>query len=237
MLAIYKKEIHSYFTTPLGYIFLAAALVISAIIFSLSTLLSSTADTSGYFQLMIYLMVFFLPILTMRAFSEERRAKTDQLLFTSPVSIFSLILGKFFAAFTMLAIYMSISAINLIPLYIHAGANTPNGAIIIGNMLAMAFVGMCFIAIGIFASSLTENSAASFLITAAILIVLLVINLLNTFIPFEWLRTVLSWLSIYARFINFTYGIFDIGAVIYYLSITFIFLFITERLFQVRRLG
>lgn len=237
MLAIFKKEIHSYFTTPLGYIFLAASLVISAIIFSLSTLLSGTADTSGYFQIMIYLMVFFLPILTMRAFSEEKRAKTDQLLFTSPVSIFSLVVGKFFAAFTMLAIYMGLSLVNLIPLYIHAGSMEPNGAIIIGNMLAMMFVGMCFIAVGIFASTLTENSAASFLITAAILVVLLVVNLLNSFIPFEWLRAVLSWLSIYARFVNFTYGIFDIGAVIYYLSITFIFLFISERLFQVRRIG
>ena len=137
----------------------------------------------------------------------------------------------------MLVIYMGSSLINLIPLYIHKGASAPNSAIIIGNMLAMLFVGMCFIAVGIFASSLTENSAASFLITAAILIVLLIINLLNAFIPFEWLRTVLAWLSIYARFINFTYGIFDIGAVIYYLSITFIFLFITERLFQVRRMG
>lgn len=237
MLAIYKKEMHSYFTTPLGYIFLAASLVISAIIFSLTTLFSGTANTSGYFQLMIYFMAFFLPILTMRAFSEERRSKTDQLLFTSPVSIFSLVLGKFFAAFTMLVIYMGSSLINLIPLYIHKGASAPNSAIIIGNMLAMLFVGMCFIAVGIFASSLTENSAASFLITTAILIVLLIINLLNAFIPFEWLRTVLAWLSIYARFINFTYGIFDIGAVIYYLSITFIFLFITERLFQVRRMG
>lgn len=237
MLAIFKKEIHSYFTTPLGYIFLASSLVISAIIFSLSTLLSGTADTSGYFQIMIYLMVFFLPILTMRAFSEEKRAKTDQLLFTSPVSIFSLVVGKFFAAFTMLAIYMGLSLFNLIPLYIHSGSMDPNGAIIIGNMLAMMFVGMCFIAVGIFASTLTENSAASFLITAAILVVLLVVNLLNSFIPFEWLRAVLSWLSIYARFVNFTYGIFDIGAVIYYLSITFIFLFISERLFQVRRIG
>ena len=241
MIAIYKKEMRTYITTPLGYVFLAVALFVSAFAFALTTYYSSdpTSNTTSYFTIMIFLMAIFLPILTMRSFSEERRTKTDQLLFTSPLSIFSLVLGKFLASLSMFLIYVVASLINLIPLYanVAASASQPNGALIVGNLMALILVGACFIAIGIFASTLTENSAVAMVITIGILIGLLFIYFINLLINVPVLETIFEWLSIYGRFSSFTYGVFDIASLIYYLSLTGLFLFLSERVFQVRRLG
>lgn len=241
MIAIYKKEMRTYFTTPLGYVFLAVALFVSAFAFALTTYYSSspTSNTTTYFTIMIFLMAIFLPILTMRSFSEERKTKTDQLLFTSPVSIPSLVLGKFLSAFSMFLIYVVASLINLIPLYANVAPNAsqPNGALIVGNLMALVLVGACFIAIGIFASTLTENSAVAMVITIGILIGLLFIYFINLLINVPVLETIFEWLSIYGRFSSFTYGVFDIASLIYYISLTGLFLFLSERVFQVRRLG
>lgn len=241
MFAIYKKEISSYFKTATGYIFLACALVISGFFFCMNTIMADkpTSDISSYFYIMVLLIVVLCPILTMRSFSEERKTKTEQLLLTSPVSIFSMVIGKFLSAFTMFLIFLGITTIYYIPLFatVANGANSPNGAMLLGNMLALILVGMCFIAIGIFVSALTENMPAAYIITVAILLFLLLINAFNAYIGIEWIRVVLDWLSIYGRFNAFTHGIFDISALIYYLSITGVFLFLCERVFQMRRLG
>ena len=97
MIAIYSKEMKQYFTTATGYIFLIVSLVSSSLVLSLTTIMQSepSSDTSNYFTIVLLLMMVLLPILTMRSFSDEKRTKTDQLLFTSPVRIFSLVFGKF----------------------------------------------------------------------------------------------------------------------------------------------
>ena len=246
MLAIFKKEMKLYFTTATGYIFLAVALVASGFILAINTFMLSepSSDTTGYFSFILIMMMVFLPILTMRSFSDEKRTKTDQLLFTSPVSIFSLVFGKFLSALCMFLIYIALSLFNFIPLfaYVADGANGPNVAMIIGNVFALVLVGMCFIAIGIFISSLTENMFASAVITVAVLFGLLITNGISSLSFLQGdgfayvLRVVIDWLSLFSRFDAFVYGYFDISALFYYISITGIFLFLTERLFQAKRL-
>ena len=246
MLAIFKKEMKLYFTTATGYIFLAVALVASGFILAINTFMLSepTSDTSGYFSFILIMMMVFLPILTMRSFSDEKRTKTDQLLFTSPVSVFSLVFGKFLSALCMFLIYIALSLFNFIPLfaYVADGAKGPNVAMIIGNIFALVLVGMCFIAIGIFISSLTENMFASAVITVAVLFGLLITNGISSLSFLQGdgfayvLRVVIDWLSMFSRFDAFVYGYFDISALFYYISITGIFLFLTERLFQAKRL-
>ncbi len=237
MLAIFKREMRSYFTTSIGYIFLASALVISAIIFSVSTVLSETADASVYFSGLIFVLMVFLPILTMKSFSEEKRTKTEQLLLTAPVSTTQMVLGKFFSSFAMLVIFLALSSIFFIPLrsYVAEGASGANAALVMGNLIALLLVGMCFIAIGLLVSSLTENQFAAIVITIVALLFLFLINLFNGFIEVYAIRVILDWLSIYARYNNFTYGIFDIGALIYYISLTGVFLFLTVRVFEARK--
>ena len=246
MIAVFKKEMRSYFTTVTGYVFLGVALLISGFVLSVTTFMSSepTSNTASYFSLVLIMSMVFLPILTMRSFSDEKRTKTDQLLFTSPVSVFSLVFGKFLSALCMFLIYLALSLFNFIPLFafVAEGAKGPNVAMIIGNFIALILVGMCFIAIGIFISSFTENMFASAVITVATLFGLLLINGISSlgFLQGNGLaavvRYVIDWISIFARFDAFVYGYFDIPSLIYYVSITFILLLLTERHFQARRL-
>lgn len=237
MLAIFKREMRSYFTTSIGYIFLASALGISAIIFSISTVFSETSDTAVYFSGLVLVLLLLLPVLTMRSFSEEKKTKTEQLLLTSPISTTQMVLGKFFSSLVMLIIFLSLTTVFIIPLtaYVAEDASGPNAALIFGNLFALLLLGMCFIAIGIFVSSLTENQFASIVVTVLILFLLFIINLFNSMIDVYAIRVVLDWLSVYARYDAFTYGIFDIGALIYYISVSAVFIFLTVRVFESRK--
>ena len=236
MLAIYKKEMRSYFTTSIGYIFLACALVIAAVLFSVTTVYSETSDMSVYFSSLIFVLMIFLPILTMKSFSDEKRTKTEQLLLTSPVSTTQMVLGKFLSSFTMLVIFLGLSMIFVLPIlaYIPEGSSF-NMSLVFGNVIALLLVGMSFIAIGIFVSSLTENQFAAIVISVVILLAMFVINLINSVISVYAIRVILDWFSIYSRYQAFTYGLFDIGALIYYLSVAGVFIFLTVRVFESRK--
>ena len=236
MLAIFKREMRSYFTTSVGYVFLVCTLLISAFIFWVTTFYSETCDTSVYFAGAIFVLMIFLPILTMKSFSEEKKTKTEQLLLTAPVSTTQMVLGKFFSSVSMLVIFLALSLTFLLPLsaFVIEGSAI-NVALVFGNTMALLLVGMCFIAIGILVSSMTENQFAAIVVTIVILLFLFVINLFSSMIDTYAIRVVLDWISIFSRYDYFTYGIFDIAALIYYISITAVILFLTVRVFESRK--
>lgn len=246
MLAIYKKELRSYFTNPLGFVFVGIFLAVSALLFSYTTFLSKTYDTSSYFLLMIFVLVLLLPLLTMRLFAEEKKLRTEQLLLTAPISLTGMVLGKFFAAFTMFFGCMLVSCINFIPLYVIAAAERGNlsyattyvgpvTAQIVGSMIAIILIGAVFIALGTLVSTLTENQLAAAIITMAAIFGLIFTSLISSFVPVVWIRTALNWISVLGRFTNLSNGVFDIAAVVYYLSLAFVFLFLTVRVYEKRR--
>lgn len=232
MFAIYKKELRNYFTTPLGYAFIAVFLAVSGFMFAVSTYQSQTSDVSGFFQIMIFGYIVIVPILTMRSFAEERRTKTEQLLLTSPVSITSMIMAKFLAAFTMFAGSVLVSCLYYLPLFKYGEPNVGKAA---GCLIAMLLIGMCFISVGIFVSTLTESPVTASIGTMGILLGFVGAAIFNNLIDTYFIRYILSWISIYSRYVNFTYGMFDIGATVYYLSITAIFLFLSVRIYERRR--
>ncbi len=232
MFAIYKKEMRTYFTTPLGYIFLAVFLAVSGFMFAISTMQSQTSDVSGYFQIMIFGYIVIVPLLTMRSFAEERRTRTEQLLMTSPVSIPAMVFAKFLAAFTMFAGTVLLSCVYYLPLF---GYGEPNVGKAVGCLIAMLLIGMCFISVGIFVSTLTESTVTASIGTMAILLVFAAAGIFNNLIDTYALRYVLNWISVYARYVNFTYGVFDVAAAVYYLSITTVFLFLSVRICERRR--
>lgn len=245
MLAIYKKEMRSYFINPIGYVFVGVFLAISALLFNFTTLLSKSYDTSTYFTLMIIAFVVLIPLLTMRLFSEERKMRTEQLLLTAPVTLTGMVMGKFLAAFSMFFGCMLVSCLNLIPLYVIAAAERGSGngvayvgpvtAEIVGSMIGIILIGAAFIAIGTFISSATENQLASAIITIAVILALVGIGLLSSFVDIYWIRVALSWISVIGRFSNFSMGIFDISAIVYFASLTFLFVFLTVRVYEKRR--
>ena len=240
MLAIFKREMRSYFTTATGYIFLAVSLALFGAALGATTLLQSSSDTSTYFIFKLVILIVILPILTMKIFSEEKKTKTEQLLLTAPVSIPKMVLGKYLAALCMFLIVVVVSMVNYIPLYQYAvkdSINTmpPSFTMIIGSTFAILLVGMSFIAIGMFVSALTENQFAAVVITLGVLVALLCVSIFNGYIGSPAIKAILDFFSIYSRFGNFTYGLFDFGALLYYVSIAGVFVFLTMRVFETRR--
>jgi len=155
MIPIYKKEIRAYFTQMMGYLFLAFLLLLIGLIFTTINLRFRDAnfqivlvDTSIFF-------LFLVPILTMRLFSEEARHKTDQLLFTSPLSVAQIVLGKFFAALSLLMIAVAITTI--FPLMLSRFAESMPVSRIVGAYIGWVLVGISCIAVGVFVSVLTDN--------------------------------------------------------------------------------
>lgn len=233
MLAIFKREMRGYFTGTMGYVFLVIFLAVAGIIFSFTTLFSMSADLTAYYAAMLIFSAVILPILTMKSFSEERKTRTEQLLLTSPVSIWSMVFGKFLASFSMFGgavVFTSLYSLVLIP---YAPFKL---GIMVGNVLALLFVGAVFISVGLFVSSLTENQLAAAVGTIAILLGFLGVGLIGMLLPTEyWLRYVFDSLSIFTRFSTFTNGYFDLASVVYYVSVTAVFLYLTVRVFDRRR--
>ncbi len=234
MTAIYKREMLSYFTSPIGYVFIAVFLALNSFIFSLFTLMAGDGSSVGtYFMIVMFIFIILVPLLTMKSFSEERKMRTEQLLLTSPISLMGMVFAKFLAAFTMFAGTFILGALMMFPtLYMYG---EPNTAGLISSTIGILLIGAAFIAIGLFVSSLTENQLVAAVGTMGILIFLLLVGLLTSYIDVYAVRVVIDWISIYSRFGNFSYGILDPATLVYYFSICFVFMFLTVRIYEKRR--
>jgi len=235
MLAVFKKEMRSYFTSAIGYVFLVLYLALGGAVFCYTTLFAMTADVTPFFTYMIIFSAVILPLLTMKLFSEERKIKTEQLLLTAPISIIGMVFGKFLAAYTMFAGCMIFNSLYFLILNHYAALKF---VILLGNLFAILLVGMVFISIGLFVSSITENQLASAVGTIAIILAFLLIGLISSLLPSSyWLRYVLDFISVFSRFQGFVNGYFDIASLVYYLSISAIFIYLTIRIYDRRRYG
>ena len=234
MLAIFKREFRSYFTGVVGYVFLVVFLAMAAAVFCFTTLFSMSSNVTSYFVVMLLFSAIVLPLLTMKSFSEERKLKTEQLVLTSPVSLTGMVIGKFLAAYAMFAmalVFTSLYFLLLIPYAI-----TFKAAVLFGNIIALLLVGAVFISIGLFVSSLTENQLSAAVGTIAIIFAFLVVGLLSSLIPASYdIRYVLDSLSIFSRFNAFTAGYFDWSAIIFYVTLGALFLYLTVRVYDRRR--
>ena len=232
--AIYRREMGAFFTSGVAYVFLTVFFLLSGIFFYNGVILSGTTETSNMFSSMFIIVLFLIPILTMKLMSEEKKNRTDQGLLTAPVGLWSIVLGKYFSALTLFIIAESV-------VFIYSVILGYLGNIIwttlLGNYFAMLFLGAAFIAIGIFVSSLTENQMAS---AVASMLVLFMLYLFDTFaanISNETLKNAVLSLSFYSRYIEFTQGVFNLSSVVFFLSTAFIFNFFTVRVLDKRRWG
>lgn len=233
MLAIFKREMRSYFTGVIGYAFLVIYLAVAGVLFAYTTLFSMSANVTNYFTFMLMFSAIILPILTMKSFSEERKTKTEQLVLTAPVSIPSMVIGKFLASYSMFAGATVFSALYFLILIPYAPLKV---ATLIGNVVALLLVGMVFITIGLFVSSLTENQLSAAVGTIAIILILLGVGMVSSLLPSAyWLRYVFDAISVFTRFQTFVNGYFDLASAVYYISVAAIFLYLTMRIYDRRR--
>ncbi len=233
MLAIFKREFNSYFTNPMGYVFLAIFYFFSGMYFSITLKYNST-DISIVFSYLFEVLMFIIPLLCMRLMSEEKRQKTDQLLLTSPVSITGLVVGKFLAAFAIYGIALAVTVVYAIILSFFAA---PEWAVVTGNIFGSLIMGAAMIAICLLISACTESQIIAAIGGLAAMLLLWMLENVAYLLPdsFAWLGNILSQLSFSSRYNNFCSGILNISDVLFYISAVVVFLFFNVRVIEKRR--
>ncbi len=232
MIAIFLKEINSYFKTMIGYVFMGFFLLISGLFFNNFNIEQGSASISGTFAILSIVLVLLTPVLTMRLFAEERKTKTDQILLTSPVRITNIVVGKFLAAFFVLFVS---SLLTLVYAIIISIFSEPFLWEFVLGYMGIFLVGSVFISVGIFMSCMTQNQLSAAFSTYAVLLILIAPTLIIPTVNDAFLKTVLNVLSIYSNVEAFQTGIFSIASVIYLLSFSFVFLFLTVKMIDRRR--
>ena len=231
MNAIFKREFKSYFTNPIGYIVLAVFYFFLGLYFSMIYSYGSP-DIEMVISAMSTIVVFAMPILTMRLMSEDRRQKVDQALLTAPVNLISIVMGKFLAAFAIFALGFAPTII--FELLIIAKV-TVNFLSFLYALLGMMLLGGAIIAIGMFISSLTESTVISGILTWLVNILVLYMSSFASMISTEWIANIFNRLAFISVFESFSSKIFSIADVIYFLSIIVVFLFLCVRSLEKRR--
>lgn len=285
MLAIYKKELRSYFNSMIGYVFMAFFLLIIGVYYFFNNLIYYMANFEYTLSLISFIFILLIPLLTMRLMAEENRQKTDQLLYTAPVSATAIVLGKFLAVFTIFAMVMGITCFYPLILSFYGDVQLSSAYAGIGAFLLL---GAAYLSMGLFISSLTDSQVVAAVIsfvvflftvlmdgiagmfssdnkTAVIIFsvililicimlykmmhnltvaigvgviceaVLLVFYFINPTLFDGSVRKVFSWLSVNTRYDNFSIGVFDLSAIVYYISFTILFNFLTVQVIKKKR--
>ncbi|MCL1831426.1 MAG: ABC transporter permease [Oscillospiraceae bacterium] len=238
MTAIFRREIKSYFVTPLGYVFIGVCQIFSGAFFFFFTLTSNDADMgsvdfSPMFSLMFFVLMVTIPLLTMRLLSEERRARTDQLTLTAPVSLAGLVTAKFAAAYSIFLISMAIMPVYGIVLSQYTDAL--NWFTLLGHMTGIILLGAVYTSAGLFVSSLTENQMVAAILSVFLNIGLLLTNIAASYAGVGFLADALRSLSLLERYERFTIGMFELESVLFFISVVAVFLFLTVRILERRR--
>ncbi|MBO5746283.1 MAG: ABC transporter [Clostridia bacterium] len=234
MSAIFKREFKAYFTTPIGYVFLALMMFAQGIGFTYMYSAGSTDVSYVFGNFFAFAAIFLLiPVLTMRTMSEDRRQKVDQVLITSPVSLYAIVLGKFFAT---LAIFMLGYTMTFVFQVIVAFQGVAvNWLIYVGNILGVAFIGSALIAMGVFISSLTESQLVAAIGSFAASIILYMMDYIADSIGNATVTKVVEMISFTGRYNTFAAGILDYSNAVFFLGFTAIFVFLTVRVLDKRR--
>jgi ABC-2 type transport system permease protein len=244
ILAIAQKELKSYFASPIGSIVIGLFALLFGLFFTpVLYFFQQESMQAGMgmmgpqavnvnerlirpvFQNVSVILLFTLPLVTMRTYSEEKRSGTIELLLTSPLTDFQIILGKFLGT---LVLYAAMLAVTLIHVGLLFAFGNPEWQSIATGYLGLLLMGGCFLALGLFISSLTSNQIVAAFGTFAAFLIFWIINWMSSFLGPTW-QNVLNYLSIIEHLDDFTKGVIDTKHVIYYVSFIAFGLFLTVR--------
>ena len=232
MLAVYQKELATYFRSPIAYFVVSVFLLGTGYFFLYNIFLTGDATMAGTFQNMGVLLVSVIPVLSMRLFSAEHGAGTMELLLTLPLHSWQIVLGKYLGAVTMLLLIAAGTLINLVPLYLFG---TPETLTILSGYIGFVLLGMACLAVGQFFSALTQNQIVAALITAATLLAFWFVGHLQNFqTSYAW-RRLFGYLSFALHFADFIQGLVRSEAVVFYLVVCAIALALNASYLQWQR--
>jgi ABC-2 type transport system permease protein len=228
---IYSKELRSYFNSPVAYIVIIVFLAIVGYFFSSSFFSNNMATMRGMFDMVPFVFLFFIPAITMRSFSEEKKQGTIELLLTKPVKDYELVIGKFLSAFVLMAITLLPTLLYVLVLL---WMGEPDKGALIGGYLGLILMGGIYIGVGIFASSLTENQVVAFIIGfVAVFALFMMGKILQQVSP--GLVSAVEFLSADYHYSNVSRGVVDSRDLIYYFSMIFLTIFLTKTSLESRK--
>ncbi|NOZ05481.1 MAG: ABC transporter permease subunit [Chloroflexi bacterium] len=228
---IAQREIYAYFVSPIAYIVTAAFLVIGGYLFSMILYFSREATMRFIFGNLSFIFLLIAPMLTMRLLAEEHRSGTIELLLTSPVRDWEVVLGKFLASLTLFLAMISLTLVY--PLVLFAFGH-PDGGPILSGYLGLILAGAGYLSVGVFTSSLSRNQIVAAVLGIVLLLVLWLADAAGSFMGGS-LSSILSYLSLSSHTSDLTRGVIDTKDVIYYLSLVVAFLFLSVRSLESRR--
>ncbi len=232
-LAIFQKELKSYFNSPIAYVFITAFLISSNWLLFRGFFLMNQASLRSLFSLLPWIFLILGPAITMRAWAEEKKLGTMELLMTLPIKDYEAVLGKFLASFVFLAIAVLLTL--SLPITV-AVLGDPDVGPLIGGYLGAFLLGGAYLAIGLFISSLTENQIIAFILSIVSCFALLIIGYdIVLFALPDFLVPIFAFLGLGRHFESIGRGVIDSRDVIYYLSVITFFLFLNVRSVESRK--
>ncbi len=233
VIAIVKKELRSYFNSPIAYIFITVFLVLTSWLFFRGFFFTGQATMRDYFTILPWIFLFMVPAVTMRLWAEEKKTGTIEILMTWPIQDWEAVLGKFLASFIFLAIAVALS----FPLVLTVmSLGEPDLGAIIGSYLGVLFLGAAYLSIGLWVSSFTKNQIIAFIVAVAISFAMLIIgeNIVLYALP-NGLVGLFSYLGLGSHFASISRGVIDSRDIIYYLSVIAFFIFLNIRAVESRK--
>ena len=231
IITIARKELVSYFTSPVAYIVMMVFLGITGWYFTSELFLSGFVTMRVVFSIIPFIFIIFIPIMSMRTFAEEKKLGTIELLLTKPVTDFDIIIGKFLAV-------LGLTIATVLPTVVYVVTLTFLGPVDIGPIVS-AYIGLflmagVYISIGVFTSSLTENQIIAAILSFVIIFVLYLLNFILGYLP-TTISNILQYISSSYHFNSIQRGVLDSRDLIYYISGITIFLFLTRLSLESRK--
>jgi ABC-2 type transport system permease protein len=226
-----KKELRTFFDSHIAYIVITIFLLICGWFFFSDLFLVNQASMRNLFGIIPFIFMFFVPAVTMRLISEEKRSGTIEVLVTFPVRDHEIIVGKFLAGLILIAVAVILTLVYAITL---SGIGDFDFGSVVSGYIGLIFLGAAYLSIGIFTSCLTQNQIVAFITSFVIIFALFMMDKVLMFMP-TLLASFLEYLSVSYHFSNISRGVIDSRDVIYYLSLIFFFLFLAVRALENRK--
>jgi ABC-2 type transport system permease protein len=230
-LVISRREIRTYFNSPVAYIVVSAFTILTGYLFFTQLFLEKQADMRGFFNIMPLMFMFMVPAITMRLLADEKSSGTLELLITMPVRDWEVVVGKFLAAMALLCTAVGLTL--AFALTVRALGPLDRGPAI-GGYIGLVLMGGAYASIGVMASSLTRNSIVSFILAFVISFGLYLLGRLTQFLPQAW-QGLVAYLSIDGHFENIGRGVIDSRDLIYYFSVIAVGLLVATLSLESRR--